>query len=306
MNNCTSKYLIIAGTEKSGTTSVYLYLNAHPQVVGSARKETDYFRRAGPLHLADYESLFPGSRPDQMRMEASPGYLAESDIAAPAIAGLTPQARLLFILRDPIDRLLSGFVFHKSRFHIPRDMSFDEYIALCMRYEHGEIGLAESGLKEWHLRVPGAGRYAFHLRDYYSHFPREQIKVMTLDDLQRDTAAFVRIICDWANLDGSFYSDFDFIRANVTFSPRRAWMQKGGLWLNEKMEPIFNRHPRIKQRLLSTYKRLNGQKEDKPRMSEETERLLVEYYAADVKSLIETVGPDVDACRNWLGNSNAR
>lgn len=294
------RHLILAGTEKSGTTSVYLYLNAHPQVAGSARKETDYFRGSLPHSLEGYDALFPGARPDQMRMEASPGYLAESAIAAPAIAALVPDARVLFILRDPIDRLLSGFVFHKSRFQIPEAMSFDDYIALCMRYEQGGIGLAEAGLKEWHLRVPNAGRYAQHLRDYFRHFPHEQIKVMTLEALQRDPRTFMGEICAWAGLNADFYRDFDFIRANVTFSPRRAWLQRLGLRVNSLMEPFFNRYPSAKQKLLGWYKRANGKQEEKPGMSEYTAGLLVAYYTADVAELIETAGPGAEAARGWL------
>ncbi|HSQ38521.1 MAG TPA: sulfotransferase, partial [Anaerolineales bacterium] len=130
----------MAGTEKSGTTSVYQYLGAHPDVAPSGRKETDYFRSPSPHSQSAYEALFPGAEPGMLRMEASPGYLAESHLAAPAIASLIPDAKLLFILRDPIDRLLSSFEFHKSRFFIPEDLSFDAYIDLCARFERGEIG----------------------------------------------------------------------------------------------------------------------------------------------------------------------
>lgn len=302
----TASHLILAGTEKSGTTSVYLYLNAHPQVAGSARKETDYFRGPGPHRLADYEALFPGAEPGQVRMEASPGYLAESQVAAPAIAALIPEARLLFILRDPIDRLLSGFVFHKSRFHIPESMSFDDYIALCMRFEGGEIGVAEAGLKEWHLRVPEAGRYARHLRDFYGRFPREQIKVMTLDALRADPPAFMAEVCAWCGLDAVFYETFDFIRANVTFTPRRAWLQRFGLRVNGLMEPFFNRHPAVKQRLLEVYKRINGKGEDKPAMSVATAQLLVDYYEADVAELLQVAGPGAAAARGWLRKYDVR
>lgn len=298
--------LILAGTEKSGTTSVYLYLNAHPQVAGSARKETDYFRSPPPHSLADYAALFPGAQPGQTWMEASPGYLAESAVAAPAMAALVPGARLLFILRDPVDRLLSGFVFHKSRFHIPESMHFDDYIARCMAFERGEIGLAEAGLKSWHLRVPEAGRYARHLRDFYQHFPREQIRVTTLEALQADPRAYMQSLCEWAGLAAGFYADFDFVRANVTFTPRRAWLQRLGLGVNARLEPFFNRYPAVKQRLLKAYKRLNGRQETKPAMSAETAALLVDYYAADVAELIATEGPAVDAARYWLGKTDGR
>jgi len=294
------KYLILAGTEKSGTTSVYQYLAAHPDVVASARKETDYFRSPPPHARAAYETLFPGAAPGLLRMEASPGYLAESHLAAHAIATLIPDAKLLFILRNPIDRLLSSFEFHKSRFLIPRELSFDAYVTLCMRFEHREIAPAEAGLGEWFLRVPDAGRYAKHLQDYEAHFSREQLKVMTLDRLQRDARNFMRAICKWAELDDDFYNGFDFVRANVTFSPRRAWLQRAGLRVNDALEPFFNRHPAAKQRLLRWYKRINGKPAEKPHMSPATTRLLLDYYGGDIDALIEHFAEDVAEARGWL------
>jgi hypothetical protein len=294
------RYIILAGTEKSGTTSVYQYLCAHPEIAGSLRKETDFFRSPPPHDLDAYHALFPDVQPGMMRMEASPGYLAESGLAAPAMAGLLPQARVLFILRDPIDRLLSGFDFHKSRFHIPERMLFDDYIDLCMRYEKGGIDEAQAGLKAWHLRVPDAGRYALHLRDFYAHFPAEQIKVMTLDALQSDPAAFMRNVCNWAGLDAAYYDNFAFVRANVTFSPRRAWLQKAGLRVNNALEPFFNRHPAVKQQLLGIYKRLNGRKVEKPGMTQETRQRLVAYYAEDLAELVAVAGADAADARNWL------
>lgn len=294
------RYLILGGTEKSGTTSVYQYLAAHPGVAASARKETDYFRSPPTHSLLAYEALFPGAAPGLMRMEASPGYLAESNLAAPAIAALIPDAKLLFILRDPIDRLLSSFEFHKSRFFIPQGMSFDAYVDLCMRFERGEIGSAEAGLGDWFLRVPDAGRYAKHLRDFEARFAHGQVKVMTLDALQRDARGFMRDVCEWADLDDAFYDGFDFVRANVTFSPRRAWLQRVGLWVNDAMEPFFNRHPAVKQRLLAGYKRINGRQAEKPRMSAATAQVLLDYYRDDVEALVAHYGSDVTDARSWL------
>lgn len=292
--------LIIAGTEKSGTTSVYQYLNAHPNVVGSVRKETDFFRSMPPHSLAAYEALYPPSDSDRILMEASPGYLADSHVAAASIYGLLPDANLLFILRDPIDRLLSSFEFHKSRFFISQEVSFDEYIGLCKRFERSEIGIDEAGMGEWFLRVPDAGRYAHHLRDYEGRFADKQIKVLTLDRLQRDAHGFMSEICDWAGLDSRFYDDFEFVHSNVTFSPRRAWLQRLGLWINETLEPFFNRHSAIKSNLLTIYKRVNGQKVQQSDMSLETRKLLLDYYRKDVQELVARYGDDVVEATNWL------
>ena len=107
---------VIGGTEKAGTTSVFDWLSAHPAVCPSAKKETDFFRTGftgePAVDGARYASFFErcdASRP--VRMEASPGYLGEAATVAPRLRLLVPEAKLLFILRDPIDSVLQCDVF---------------------------------------------------------------------------------------------------------------------------------------------------------------------------------------------------
>lgn len=299
-----NNYLIIGGTEKSGTTSLYHYLSAHPAVTGSLKKETDFFRveggAVGSHRLTDYKQLFPSASAGAVYMEASPGYLADSAHAAAAIATLLPQARLIFVLRDPIDRLISSFQFHQSRLYLPESMSFDTYIELCMMYEKGEVTPASCGLKEWFLRVPDAGLYARHLKDFYEHFPREQIRVVAFDELGRDARAVMRAIAQWAGLDPAFYQDYEFERSNVTFAARRAWLQRLALFVNRRCEPFFNRFPGVKRRMLAIYKTINGRSAERPLMSAGTQARLVEYYRQDVEDLVLLVGQDIDVARNWL------
>jgi len=115
---------LIAGTEKAGTTSVFVYLSQHPQVCASSRKETDFFRNefSGDRQRdeAAYAGYFRKCTADQhILMEASPAYLGEADIVAPRIHALLPDAKLLFILREPIARLYSAYNFYVARLSIP-------------------------------------------------------------------------------------------------------------------------------------------------------------------------------------------
>jgi hypothetical protein len=303
-----AQYLIIGGTEKSGTTSLYRYLNDHPSVTGSFKKETDFFRKqeAPPssLQLADYHARFPS--PAGVRMEASPGYLVDSAYAAPAIKALIPSARLLFVLRDPIERLVSSFEFHKSRLYLPAELPFDAYVERCFAYERGELTPEAAGMGEWFLRVPDAGRYAAHLRDFYAHFPAEQIKVLPLELLNGDPAAFMQTVCAWAGLDAGFYAGYEFTRANVTFAPKAAGLQRVALLANRRLEPFFNRFPGVKQRLLAVYKAVNGMPAAKPVVGPETRARLAAYYRDDVAALIAMTDPAMEPARGWLQERHGR
>ena len=84
---------VIGGTEKAGTTSVFDWLSAHPQVCASSRKETDFFRDgftgdpvADARRYAGFFESCGGNKP--VLMEASPGYLGEAAVVAPRLRAL--------------------------------------------------------------------------------------------------------------------------------------------------------------------------------------------------------------------------
>lgn len=292
-------HLLLAGTEKSGTTSVFLYLVAHHDVVGSKYKETNYFRSSGPHSITEYEKLFPKHTEKQVCVEASPGYLTESDIAAPAIASVLPGAKLLFILRDPVKRLVSSFGFHKSRLRIPKDMGFEEYVDLCMQYDSGRLSAEQAGMDEWQLRMLGAGKYAQRLKQFKAHFRGDQINIMNFDNLCSDARNFMRSLACWVNIDERYYDNFSFVHANKTFLPRNEYVQKIGLHLNEKLTPLFYHYPNVKLGLLRLYKKFNERKEDRIQVERETEEKLVEYYANDVEELKRMVDGGAFETESW-------
>ena len=121
---------LIIGAAKSGTTSLYSYLNQHPQVYFSPFKEPRFFalegkevNYQGPSQVVnqkaintidEYEKLFAGVTDEVAIGEASTLYLYSPE--APAkIKQYIPQVKLIAILRNPIDRAYSGYC------HLVRD-----------------------------------------------------------------------------------------------------------------------------------------------------------------------------------------
>src|SRR4051812_47155826 len=102
-------YLII-GAPRSGTTALSKYLAAHPDVFLSNPKELDFFDRQEPTPdaLAAYARHFAGATADEVAGEATPTYL-HSPAAVARMAQTVPDARLVAILRNPIDRAYSHY-----------------------------------------------------------------------------------------------------------------------------------------------------------------------------------------------------
>lgn len=90
------------GAMKCGTTTLYEYLKRHPDIFVPRRKEIDWFSRlSGTMTKGQYESLFPESF--AVRGEFSPTY--QNSVSE--IAAVYPAMKLIFVVRDPIKKLIS-------------------------------------------------------------------------------------------------------------------------------------------------------------------------------------------------------
>ena len=206
---------IILGAAKAGTTALYHYLRQHPEIGMSRIKETNYLALKGhPLDFqgpgdADYIKRFSVTTADGYRDqfldcggkkavgEASPLYLYHPDAPA-AIRATVPEARLIAILRNPVDRAFSAFL------HLVRDgRETTRDFAEALRLEPERIAAHWEHI--WHY--VGMGRYAEQLERYYAMFPREQIKVIVYRDFRTDPVGVMRDIYRFLDVDDAFQAD---------------------------------------------------------------------------------------------------
>ena len=116
------QYLIVGGTTKAATTSLFNYLADHPAICAASYKETRFFLdKEYPLpskyrydsDIEVYNLLFSACDEDQFRLESTPDYLY-CPSACERIATFLPRAKLVFSLREPISRLISWYRFAKQ------------------------------------------------------------------------------------------------------------------------------------------------------------------------------------------------
>lgn len=156
---------VIIGAAKSGTTTLYKWLCAQPEVAEATLKEPCYFSDNWSRGLDWYRGLFAKAPAGTLVGEASTNYSDPefSDLAARRIHDTIPGARLIYLLRQPVDRLRSEYRFRRRR------------------------ARAAGSLTEA-IRQPGnsyLGRSLYHARltPYIELFPREQICVVRFEDL---------------------------------------------------------------------------------------------------------------------------
>lgn len=281
---------IIAGTEKAGTTSVFTYLSTHPSVRGSVVKETDFFRNTytgdREQDIVNYARCFGScDHRKPIVMEASPGYLGDGATVAKRIRALVPDTKLLFILRNPIDRMYSSFNFHKGKLSLRADLSFEEYIEQCIAYDSGQKTPAELGMDEWYLKVISYGRYADFLTYYYQQFPENQIKIMFFEDMNRDIVGFMDDLCQFLEISSDHLDGYDFKKINVTYESKIKWLHKLAVLFNEKAERFLRQRPELKQFMVDLYKKINQAREGYDELSDESRDRLKQYYGQSIGAL---------------------
>lgn len=286
---------IIAGTEKAGTTSIFTYLSTHPSVCGSIIKETDFFRNAyigdHKKDVVNYASYFAHCSPETpIVMEASPGYLGGGVDVATRIHTLIPQTKLLFILRNPIDRMYSSFNFHVGKLNLSTDLSFEEYIDKCIAYDSGQRTPVELGIEEWYLKVISFGRYADYLKYYYQQFPEKQIKIMFFENLNQDITGFMQELCQFLEIPPDYFDSYNFKKVNVTYESKMKWLHKIAVYFNARSERFLRQRPELKQFLVSLYKKINQAKEGYDEMTDASRDRLKLYYKPSMTALQALVG----------------
>ena len=292
---------LIIGAPKAGTTAIYAYLSQHPQVFTSELKEPAFFaweggepRFAGPHNarparynvrdIERYRQLFRKVENRPRAGEASTIYMYAPQ-AAGRIHHYIPHAKLIAVLRDPVDRAYSAYR------HLVRDGRE------TLTFEQGLAAEPSRIAANWR---PGyyykqVGFYCAQLRRYFELFRREQIAVYTYDEFKTDPQAVMKAMFTFLEVDSDFNPDMS-IRHNVSGVPRSRLLHR-----------ILGHPSRIKdlaRRLLPAgAARLNATLINRnievagPRMAPETERALRAEYREDILQLESLIGQDLSAWR---------
>ena len=178
---------LVLGAQKAGTTALYEYLRRHPQITGPSWKEVSFFDR----HWARGESWYRGNFPNLARArgklvgEASPSYVFHP-LAPQRVQELVPEARLIVLVRNPVDRALSQYNHEVAlgREPLPFEEALDAEEERLRGEEERMAADPRYFSREWWSHTYKArGRYAEQLERWFAVFPREQLLVLPSDDL---------------------------------------------------------------------------------------------------------------------------
>jgi hypothetical protein len=262
---------VIIGAMKCGTTSLHSYLDCHPSISMSRRKETNFFvhHQNWSKGLGWYRSHFTEDKP--VIGESSPNYARY-----PVFPGVPermhmviPNAKLIFCVRDPVKRMVSHYIHSYSlgRENRPIEEAFRQR-------ENNPYLLCSS--------------YYYQLEQYLRYFDHRQIKLVVLEELHRDPLATLQEVFGFLGVDPS-YEDSRFAHASQKMpaaasrrrNPLKSWMVRrklrGVYWTERNLPWLF------------------GPPLAKPELSRELRSELIEKLAPDVEALRAFSGLELES-----------
>ena len=239
--------LFIVGAMKSGTTSLHAYLDSHPQIYMSEFKEPEYFAKESVLSNGEewYLDLFATAKDASVIGESSTVYTNFPHFMTGVperIAQFNPEARFIYLMRDPVQRTISDYWHRVCWFGETRDL----FTAVQTDPIYTNIS-----------------NYALQLEQYFNIFERDRLAIYTFEELTTNTLEVVQKLFAWLGVDATFVPPNLQQRRNVT---HQEILLNNKTLLNsiirskqvrETLKPLFS--PQI----LALAKRLTGQYVDR-------------------------------------------
>jgi hypothetical protein len=188
---------LVIGAQKAGTTALYAYLRWHPGIAGPSWKEVSFFDRHWWRGEAWYRGQFPLRAGERLVGEASPSYLFHP-LAPERARSLVPGAKLVALLRDPVDRAYSQYQHEVALGREP--LSFEDALAAEDERLVGEVERLIADPRAfsrawWDYTYTARGRYAEQLERWLEAFPSEQLLVVRTEDLgERPAETYASIL----------------------------------------------------------------------------------------------------------------
>jgi hypothetical protein len=270
---------IVIGAMKAGTTSLYDYLNNHPQIYLHPAKELAFFAKPENKGRAElYARQFERAPDESVIGDVSTQYAKHplwTDVPR-RMAELVPEARLVYMVRDPIARIES-------------------------HYHHELLGGADlppidEDVRQNPLYVQ-VSSYAMQLALYEPHFRRDQMLVVVMEEFMRDKRTWMRTIFEHIGCDPEYVPTNLDTQSNVSSKRRKATPMIRRIQANRLYNLVRWRVPRFVKRPIVRLLSATPPSE-RPRLSPETRAWLADQLRDDVQKLTDYLCRD-EPIWNW-------
>lgn len=295
------KRLFLVGAAKCGTTSLYNYLDKHPELFFSTVKEPNFYSNVIPLTNSEkttpikgkkyhskvinditvYEGLFDGADPLKHKYlcEASTSYLYDS-LSAKRISQHYPGAKILIMIRNPVERAFSHY---KMYFNSGVEKNRDFLTALKADERADQKVLGRD------FAYIDLGRYYHQISRYMNYFPPSQIHIIVFEDFVKDPLTHLNQIAKFLDITSNVFKKIDFTKKhNVGAKPKNGLVKKLFFLKNK----YFFLTEWIPQTWKDALKRSFFVKDHNLQISREAIDFIHERLGSDIESLKEYVSEE--------------
>ena len=199
---------IIIGVQKGGTTSLYRYLEKHPQVLPAIKKEINFWNHHYCRGIDWYLSHFPSLKDSAnfLTGEATPNYIEDENVPA-RIAEKFPQMKLIILLRNPIERTVSQY-YHWVRLGFEY-RSLDDAISAELKLlgNSPETPIDPNYWQQTNKYI-WRGIYVEFIQKWMGHFPRENLLILKSEDFYQQPETQMREVFEFLNLPDFSLTEF--------------------------------------------------------------------------------------------------
>jgi hypothetical protein len=297
----------IVGAPKTGSSALYQFLRAHPAIYMPAKKEPHFFgkdlvfspRYERVADLEKYLALFEKGENCSRIGEASIWYLY-SRTAAEEIRAFQPAARIIIMLRNPVEMVYS--VYYQSRFDGNEDApTFEAALDAEAERKLGQR-IPQTWLLVDGLFYSDIARYSRMIRRYWDSFGREQVRIILNDDLRDNVEQVYRDTLDFLQVSSDYRPDFRVVNARkeIRFGIVRNFIKSPPWWFRmtrqfaRKVVPEDARE-QVNQLII----RLNSKPPEQASMLPATRTRLMELYRDEVIELSDLLQRDLS---HWISS----
>ena len=267
---------MIIGAAKAGTTSLHHYLDLHPQIAMSSPKETNFFERSDAVEaLAEYQQYFrPGT---EVRGEASVHYtyFPTIDGIPERISAALPSLKLIYIVRDPVERAVAHYHERYQSNAAPRSIE-------------AAFTDLEDPRKVW---VWGS-RYAVQVGRYLEHFPRSSLLILDDHNLRTRRLETLREVFSFLGVDPDFESPLFDEELNIRHGGRKRLTRPGQALRYSALANIVRDRvpPSLKERLFEGARRATSVEVRRREITPAGRARLEDALRADAQAFRELAG----------------
>jgi len=270
----------IVGAPKTGTTSLYYYLNQHTNVCMSSIKEPNFFsaKEVNSLFyksqiiddINEYHKLFSQNK-KQIIGEASVSYLFFNEVPN-RIYKYNPKAKIIILLRNPIERALSHYL-------------MDFRLGFCS--ENFEDIIAQPEIfPQYYQQYLELGNYFLQLKRYINVFNENQLSIVFYDDLKSNSQKVMKHIFSFLEIE---FQHLDYSIQNSFLSPSNKFVSE--LYKFNSLRKIVK--SLFPEPFLSLVKSIFFSNNSKPTFSDSIIKQLNAYYKSDIVELEKLLNKDL-------------